>query len=257
MERGPLLVAEESSRGSSLRALTHEALSNPRVREMLETFRSDGPAGLAAYVNDPECEAALAALRGPATELRPRVLVCVTGSVAAVKVPELVASLGRIAEVRVAATERGQWFVERGRESGYHSARIEMAVDEYSEWRMVGDRVLHVDLAKWANAMVVAPASANAIAKMANGLCDDLVSCVARAWDYRKPLLIAPAMNTQMWHHPATEQHLATLRSWGARLVPPVAKTLACGDTGLGALADVDDIVHDVLESLEQHIGAA
>jgi len=81
------------------------------------------------------------------------------------------------------------------------------------------------------------------ISTQANGLCDDLLSCTARAWDLDKPVVVAPAMNTAMWGHPMTAHHLAALRGvYGAAVVAPVSKALACGDVGIGALADVDDV---------------
>ncbi len=81
------------------------------------------------------------------------------------------------------------------------------------------------------------------ISTQANGLCDDLLSCTARAWDLDKPVVVAPAMNTAMWSHPMTAHHLAALRGvYDAAVVAPVSKALACGDVGIGALADVDDV---------------
>jgi phosphopantothenoylcysteine decarboxylase len=75
------------------------------------------------------------------------------------------------------------------------------------------------------------------------GLCDNLVTSVLRAWDPAKPLLVAPAMNTAMWRHPLTPRHVATLRdALGVSVVPPISKELACGDTGVGAMAAVDDV---------------
>jgi phosphopantothenoylcysteine decarboxylase len=91
--------------------------------------------------------------------------------------------------------------------------------------------------------MLIAPLSANTLAKMAHGQCDNLLTCVARAWDFAHPLIVAPAMNTLMWTHPFTEQHLSTLRSLGVVVIPPISKVLACGDIGAGAMASVDEIV--------------
>ena len=78
--------------------------------------------------------------------------------------------------------------------------------------------------------------------QMANGLCDNLLTCVVRAWDYKKPLLFAPAMNTFMWDSPFTNQHVATLEGLGAKMIPPMTKKLACGDVGSGAMAEVGTI---------------
>lgn len=116
--------------------------------------------------------------------------------------------------------------------------------DEWGVWNAVGDPVLHIQLRDWADIMLVAPLSANSLAKMANGLCDNLVTCVARAWDFgkRKPFIVAPAMNTHMWQHPMTEKHLSSLIELGVSVIPPASKLLACGDKGVGALAEVDEI---------------
>ena len=106
-----------------------------------------------------------------------------------------------------------------------------------------------VQLRKWADLLLIAPLSANTLAKLAGGLADNLLTCVARAWAFSKPLLVAPAMNTAMWEHPLTASQLALLVTWGVRVVPPVVKVLACGDEGRGAMASVADIVCAVRES--------
>lgn len=106
--------------------------------------------------------------------------------------------------------------------------------------------VLHIELVKKYDALVIAPLSANTLAKIANGICDNLVTCVARAWDFNKPFIVAPAMNTNMWNHPITKEHVDKITSWGVRVVPPVEKTLFCGDTGIGAMANIDDIINEL-----------
>ena len=93
---------------------------------------------------------------------------------------------------------------------------------------------------------MIAPLSANTLAKLANGLCDNLLTCVCRAWK-DKPLLVCPAMNTAMWEHPITARQLNDLTSFGYHIVQPIEKRLACGDVGMGAMASVDTIVETVL----------
>jgi len=105
------------------------------------------------------------------------------------------------------------------------------------------DPVLHIELRKWADAMVIAPLSANTMAKIANGLCDNLLTCVARAWDWDKPFIVAPAMNTFMWEAPVTGGQLATLEEWGTIVVPPISKKLACNDEGVGAMARIETVI--------------
>lgn len=103
-------------------------------------------------------------------------------------------------------------------------------------------------LADWAHVLLFAPLSANTLAKLALGLCDNLASEIARSWSTDKPLLLAPAMNTKMWTHPATQRQLATLQGFGnAAVVAPVSKKLACGDTGVGAMASVQDVCDAVM----------
>lgn len=96
--------------------------------------------------------------------------------------------------------------------------------DEWSMWQNRGDPVLHIgnsvfqiqsnviELRKWADALLIAPLDANTLAKIANGLCDNLLTSVVRAWDFDKPLYFAPAMNTAMWENPLTYQHMKTLK---------------------------------------------
>ena len=111
--------------------------------------------------------------------------------------------------------------------------------------------MLHIELRRWADALVIAPLSANTLAKAANGLCDNLLTCVVRAWDWRRPLLVAPAMNTLMWDSPFTARHLGALTELGALVVGPVEKTLACGDTGNGAMAEPADVAARVRRALQ------
>lgn len=117
-----------------------------------------------------------------------------------------------------------------------------------SEWidYKYNKEVLHINLVKWADVFVIAPLSANTLAKIANGICDNLLTCVSRAWDFKKPFIVAPAMNTNMWNHPVTKEHLEKIKSWGIKVVEPVEKTLFCGDAGIGAMAHVNDIINEI-----------
>ncbi|KAL0324865.1 UNVERIFIED_CONTAM: Phosphopantothenoylcysteine decarboxylase [Sesamum radiatum] len=85
--------------------------------------------------------------------------------------------------------------------------------------------------------MVIAPCRKHT-GKIAGGLCDNLLTCIVRAWDYTKPMFVAPAMNTFMWTNPFTERHLMVIDDLGISLIPPVTKRLACGDYGNGAMAE-------------------
>ena len=170
---------------------------------------------------------------------RPRVLLGLSGSVACIKAQELVRALREWAEIRVVATGAARHFVEDGLLEQAGAEKVLLDEDEWRRWKVVGDPVEHIELRRWADLVLVAPLSANTLAKAANGLCDNLLTCVLRAWDFAKPCLVAPAMNTFMWESAFTEQHLAVLRGLGATVVDPVSKTLACGDVGFGAMASV------------------
>lgn len=116
---------------------------------------------------------------------------------------------------------------------------------------------------------MIAPLSAHTLAKLSNGLCDDTLSCIVRAWDFGqgtgrgRPLVLAPAMNTSMWQHPLTMTQLETIKQFwndnggcgrksGVVVVPPQIKRLACGEHGIGALAAVEDIVSSVEDVIRE-----
>ncbi|KAJ3216639.1 hypothetical protein HK099_005787 [Clydaea vesicula] len=102
------------------------------------------------------------------------------------------------------------------------------------------DPVLHIDLRNWADMILISPLDANTLSKLANGQCDNLVV----TWDPKKPVILCPAMNTYMWDHPFTERHISFLKKeLGYLFLDPITKQLACGDYGIGAMADVKDIV--------------
>ncbi len=124
----------------------------------------------------------------------------------------------------------------------------------------MSDPVLHIQLRDWADIAIIAPLSAHTLAKIANGLCDDTLTCVMRAWNFghtpsrrTKPLVLAPAMNTGMWDHPLTQLQLKEIQGFCnvdhgreclVKIVEPQVKTLACGEVGNGAMASVMDIVN-------------
>lgn len=114
------------------------------------------------------------------------------------------------------------------------------------------DQINHIDLAKQASLFLVAPATANTIGKLANGIADDMVSTVALAIRPGTPRLIAPAMNTYMYENPINQKNLAYLKEVGYKEVVPREAMLACGDFGRGALATIEDIIEDVEAALAQ-----
>ena len=177
------------------------------------------------------------------SDARPaRVLWGITGSVASIRADRLLEGLRGLGEVKLIRTERSRHFCP----PLPHDLWVGDDADEWDSWSELGNPVLHIELRRWADVFVLAPASANTLAKLAGGMCDNLLTSVARAWDFSRPMVLAPAMNTLMWEHPVTAGQLEILRGWGARIVEPVEKLLACNDVGMGALAPVEAIVEAV-----------
>lgn len=209
-----------------------------------------------------------------------KILLGITGSVAAIKTPLVYEALcSRGHEVKIIATQAALYFFDptaiattpgQGRN---HEAVI---LDE-DEWpgRHEGrryqrdDAVLHIELRRWADLFAVAPLDANTLAKLASGMADNCLTCVWRAWDVNRPVVLAPAMNTLMWQHPATIRHLRNVASdLGAqppigltlddlinwinafgphlRVVGPESRMLACGDIGMGAMSGPENIATTV-----------
>lgn len=181
----------------------------------------------------------------------PNILLGVTGSVAAVLTPKLVDELKKVGDVKIIFTETAYKFVS----GHYRYMTIDNEVyndeSELLEFQKIGDKIVHIELRKWADVMVIAPCTMNTMAKIANGLCDNLLTNTVRAWDYEKPLIIAPACNTFMWDSLLTTLHRMYINTLGIEIVKPVSKTLACGDTGVGAMADVSDIVQKVKDEIQ------
>ena len=209
-----------------------------------------------------------------------QIVLGVTGSVAALRAPALFEGLRAMGHrVRVVATRASLHFFDPA----------ELAVDPFDplggpvfldsdewavdRWRR-DDPVLHIEFRRWADLLVVAPLDANTLAKFALGLSDNFLSCLFRAWDFARPVILAPAMNTLMWDSPVTRRHLRQIledrgdgghgEGWtlddadevfarhapGLVLVPPQAKRLACGDVGQGAMAEVAAIAEVVRQAL-------
>jgi phosphopantothenoylcysteine decarboxylase len=212
-----------------------------------------------------------------------KVLLGVTGSVAAIYTRELFEELrGDGHQVRVVATAPAWHFFDPT-----HLSPLERGVrnpdvvtldeDEWTDERYQrGDPVLHIELRRWADILVIAPLDANTLAKLAMGICDNCLTCVYRAWDRSRPIVLAPAMNTLMWEHPSTVRHLRQicadltgkeapqladgieLSKWingQTQLLTvaiPVVKPLACADIGIGAMANRDELRSTISERLRR-----
>ncbi len=203
------------------------------------------------------------------------VLLGVTGSVAALLTPQLYDALKQAGHrVKVVATRSALYFFDPAVLDGAGGQRNrEVVILDEDEWPgqddgrrwQRGEPVLHIELRRWADVLAIAPLDANTLAKLALGISDNCLTCVWRAWERTRPVILAPAMNTLMWEHPATARHLRQVAAdlgkeppavglekmvdWinshvpTLRVVPPVSKRLACDDVGLGAMGSVEDIV--------------
>jgi phosphopantothenoylcysteine decarboxylase/phosphopantothenate--cysteine ligase len=166
-----------------------------------------------------------------------RVVVGVTGGIAAYKAADLVSKLVAAgAEVRAVMTESARRFVT---DLTFRSlSGFPVAVDTFD--RSIGDYP-HLALAEWGEVMVVAPATANIIGKAAGGIADEVLSTALLS--FSGPVLFAPAMNSRMWGHPAVRDNVKRLRARGAGFVGPGRGRLACGESGVGRMAEVPEIL--------------
>ncbi len=169
------------------------------------------------------------------------ILLGVTGSVAAVLTDKMVAELEKLGNVKVIFTSSVYHFND-----GHSIKNLYTDKDEWETFKKVGDPILHIELRKWADVFLIAPCTMNTLGKIANGLCDNLLTNTARAWDWSKPFFIAPACNTCMWDNITTSQQIEVVKNLSIDIISPVEKTLACGDTGMGAMAKIEDIVERV-----------
>lgn len=190
-----------------------------------------------------------------------KVLLGITGSVAAVLASKLTCQLmEKRFDTQVIATENSFYFT--GWRGAFnvtaHGVNFNVPVlsdnhefpnDTYER----NQAIPHIDLGLWADALVIAPLDCLTLGKMSHGLPDNLLVATYMAWPREKPIILAPAMNTRMWTHPATQENLVKLRQRHLLLsvVNPVSKLLACGETGVGAMAGISDIVEAVEVALQ------
>lgn len=272
---GSCLAKQHGRRRPGRRFMDPGAIVSPSSG-MAKSALDRTPACRSSWLREPRgvASSAVPAVNGngeavpPAPLQRLRVVLVATGSVASVKVPELSTALCKEVALELVVVLTGPAETMAGRVAGRYCSkellqeweqlqragrvRVLCDADEWEGYEDVStDAVVHVELRKWADAAVVAPCSANSLAKVALGLCDNLAMSLLRCWDPEKPIIVAPAMNTMMWEHPTTAAHLRTLESWGYRIIPTASKRLACGDEGRGALAPVAEIVAGLQAELQ------
>ena len=209
---------------------------------------------------------------------RKHLLLASSGSVATIKLPNIVKELSRYNDlsVRIVLTKAAENFLAGQSaeqpllQSLYSVKNVDGVYRDEDEWNkpwVRGGSILHIELRRWADILVIAPLSANSMAKMTAGVADSLMLSVVRAWDTtgeiegsrKKRIILAPGMNTAMWRHPVTKKHLQVLEEdWAVdaehggwiELLRPVEKTLACGDVGDGAMREWSEIVSVIEERL-------
>jgi phosphopantothenoylcysteine decarboxylase len=203
------------------------------------------------------------------------ILLAASGSVATIKLPLIAQALSAHSNVsiRIVLTKSAAEFLQgQSKEQplledlqDYERVDgIYFDEDEWSKPWVRGDSILHIELRRWAHVLLLAPLSANTMAKFVNGISDGLLTSVIRAWDTtglvdgrRKRIFVAPAMNTAMWRHPITAKQIKVLEAdWGSgeegwvQVLRPMEKELACGDVGDGAMMDWKEIVRHTQEHL-------
>ncbi|KAJ7236185.1 flavoprotein [Mycena rebaudengoi] len=181
------------------------------------------------------------------------VLLITTGSVASVKAPLIVEELLRYENVKVEviATKSSLVFYD-AQSIGAAGTRVWTDDDEWPSTYKIGDPILHIELRRWADIVLLAPCSANTLSKIAHGVCDNLATSLMRALAPTTPTYVFPAMNTLMYEHPLTAEHLRVVRDVVKyHVVGPIGKLLACGDIGIGAMTEWRDIVKIVVDEFK------
>ena len=168
------------------------------------------------------------------------IVVGISGGIAAYKIPELIRSLVKAgAEVRVATTRNALQFVTELTLQTVSGSRV------YSDvFAAINEHATeHISLPEWCDAMIVAPATANVLGKMASGIADDALTTTIASCVARKPMVIAPAMNDKMWENPATQAAIRTIREWEhVQVLEPAEGPLACGTSGKGRMPEIEEL---------------
>jgi phosphopantothenoylcysteine decarboxylase len=177
------------------------------------------------------------------------IVLGVTGSIAVYKAADLASLLTKSGcDVHVVMTADAQKFITPlpFKTLSRHPVVTDL-YDEEDGWKPT-----HIKIADEANLLLIAPATANIIAKMANGIADDALTCIALALNTHAKIVVAPAMNGKMWLHPATQHNVGVLMSRGVKFIGPEEGMLSCGYEGLGRLWPVDDIAKQVIGMFSQ-----
>ncbi len=184
----------------------------------------------------------------PSNSPKQNILILMSGSIAGYKVCSLISKLiQNNFNVKVAMSASAQKFVGPATIEGLTGQPV------YADTFEAGHAMEHIHLARWADLILVAPATANTINKMSQGVGDDLLSTIFLAHDFEKPFLLAPAMNTKMYMHPATQKSIAELKAMGVEILETASGVLACGEVGYGRLLEPDLMYNEVISRLHAH----
>jgi phosphopantothenoylcysteine decarboxylase/phosphopantothenate--cysteine ligase len=174
-----------------------------------------------------------------------RILFLMSGSIAAYKACQVLSRLKQLGhEVEVVASHWALRFVGEATIEGLTGRPVHQSMFGS------GAHMSHIHLVRWADVVIVCPATANTIGKLANGIGDDLLTTLFLAHDFSKPWLIAPAMNTKMYHHPATRESVRKLTEMGCKILETASGVLACGEIGDGKLLDPDLLLQAIISEL-------
>lgn len=205
-------------------------------------------------------------------EHKKNILIGCTGSVAAIKLPVVLNllkkrdqsfqvsivhassifppfKLSRL-QIRVVLTERAKHFVNINE----ISSMAEIFTDQ-SEWQItkgLNEQSLHLELVQWADIFIISPLDANTLGKISSGICDNLLTCVARAWDLHKPLLFCPEMNTRQFLHPITNKQIEEMKLFGYYELPSISETLLTEGSSAGALSEINYIIDAIFNHVQQ-----
>ncbi len=169
-------------------------------------------------------------------------LLLMSGSIACAKTTGLISAWVKAGhQVKVVATESVRQFVGEATLEGLSGHQVLM--NTFAK----GDMMAHIHVSRWADAIIVCPATANVINKITAGIADDMVTTTwIAAFDLKKPMIVVPVMNTAMWHYPATVNAIETLKKWGVNIINPAQGDLACGEFGEGRMPEVDDLFQQI-----------
>ncbi|KTW26715.1 hypothetical protein T552_02721 [Pneumocystis carinii B80] len=184
------------------------------------------------------------------SDIKRHILIGVTGSIAAIKLPIIIQGLLKYknVEIQIVYTSSANQFFDLQEIKKYNIPTWTDG-DEWELWKKYGDPILHIQLRRWAHLLLLIPLSANSLSKIANGICDNLLLSILRAWSPNLTIFAAPSMNTLMWQHPLTQKHIQFIQQIlpHIQFINPIEKTLACGDTGMGAMAEPTEIINRVV----------